>query len=217
VLAAVVFDLGAYVLSSFRLDVEGGFIAYRLFSPVFPLIAVAMALAVASLRDAGRGRLAVGGAALALALGLYGTLELAREHVEREIPPVELGYKTMGLLTQLKYRDDLARGAELLTRLSVEDRSAAFFGFGWGIEFQYEKDGSWSGFVKAVGALPDAADRNAALRGVEWSLRQGERQSRMDANALFRTDFSRAKHQRMVELQARMLTTGGRLRAQPWP
>lgn len=215
VLAAVVFDLAAYTLSSFRLDVEGGYIAYRLFSPIFPLIAVAFALVFAGLRDAGRSRLAVGGAALVLALGVYGTLALAREHVERDIPPVESGYKVMGLLTQLKYRADLVRGAELLARLPSEERSAAFFGFGWGIEFQYEKDASWSGFVQALAMPPNGADRSAALRGVEWSVRAAERQSRTEANALFRPEYSRAKHQRLVELRTRMVATGGRLGAQP--
>jgi hypothetical protein len=217
VLAAVVFDLGAYALSAFRLDVEGGYIAYRLFSPLFPLIAVALALSFAGLHDAGWRWPAVAGAALALALGVHGALGFARERVQREIPPVELGYKVMGLLTQLKYRDDLARGAELLVRLPSKERSDAFFGFGWGIEYQYEKDASWSGFVRAVAVPPNAADRSAALKGVEWSLRARERQSRTEANASFRPDYSRAMHQRVVELHTQLSATRGRLAAQPRP
>jgi hypothetical protein len=213
VVAAVVFDLGAYALSAFRLDVEGGYIAYRLFSPLFPLIAVAMALSFAGLLDAGRPWPAVGGAALALALGVYGAVGFARERVQREIPPVESGYKVMGLLTQLKYRDDLARGAELLERLPSKERNDAFFGFGWGIEYQYEKDANWSRFVRAIAMPPNAADRSAALRGAEWSVRARERQIRAEANASFRPDYARAMHQRLVELQTRLAATRGRLAA----
>ncbi len=202
ILTFVLLHLVAYLASAFRLDVEDDFIAYRFFTPLFPAAAGALAVGLSRLHTTRR---LIGGVGIALALGLgaYGTATLLREHPGAVPPPVESGYKVMGLLTHLKYRDDLDRAVALLTRVR-NDRDAAFFGFGWGLEYQYEKDADWSELVSGLARCTEPADYAAALSGVRWAVWQREGQSRQYANAGFRSEHHLALHTRVAGLAARL-------------
>jgi 4-amino-4-deoxy-L-arabinose transferase-like glycosyltransferase len=208
--AYVALHLLAYVVSSFRLDVESGFIAYRFFAPLFPVAAALLAMTVAHLLEpptqlaAGRDARAVGIGVLvlALALGGYGFASLVREHVADETPPFDSGYKLMGVLTQLKYRDHIERAFDLLGRLPDHPRALALFGVGWGLEFQYEKDGNWPALATAATVTTLPSDGAAVLEGLRWGVVQTEKKSRAYANAGFRPDYHANLHRRVSELAA---------------
>jgi hypothetical protein len=206
IVAYIVIHLLVYVTSSLRIDVENGFIAYRFFAPLFPAAAGLLALALAHLLARGRRVLAVASLAVALAAGIYGTAGLLSEHRADDLLPLETGYKVMGLLTQLKYRHDIPRAIELLSRLDGEVRNPVFFGLGWGLEYQFEKDRDWPSLVVALAACQRPDDRSAALQGIRWSVRQREIQSRAYANAGFRTDDARVVHERLAKLALRLRT-----------
>jgi hypothetical protein len=201
---AIVVHLLTYLATSFRLDVENGFIAYRFFAPLHPLLVGAFALVSARLAAAGRRRIAFTGAILALALGGYGVAAMLTERPARELPPLDFGYKVMGLLTQLKYRREVPQAIELLSHLEGQERQRAFFGLGWGLEFQYEKDGDWPSVALAIGGCPRSDDRSATVDGLRWSARQREVQSRTYADTGFRVDESRAVHGRIVALESHL-------------
>lgn len=211
----VALHLTFYAASTFRLDVESGFIAYRFFSPLFAPAAAAMAMAVTQ-PFAGTARrplraVAAAPAVVALVLGGYGTLTLLREQPGRAETPVESGYRVLGLLSHIKYRDRVARAAEVVQQFTGKERELALFGYGWGLQFEHLKFGDWPTFVAGLSLLETPSDRELALRGARWSALQGLRSSREHGNAGFRTDYSRRIYVRQSELAARLkqLPQGG--------
>lgn len=205
VLLAIGVHLAVYLASSFRCDVENGFIAYRFFAPLFPLVAAGVG--VASARARGRlGRAAAIAIVVAfLALGGLGTAELLRERPGRPLPVLAQADSLMGQATLLKHRDDPARGLALVAALREPRRGRVYFGFGWGLEFRYEKDGDWRRLTDALAAA-DPEQRRAVLAGIRWAVRTREAQVRRFANAGFLATHSRALHARLVDLAVRLRT-----------
>jgi hypothetical protein len=131
---------------------------------------------------------------------------LLREHRGLDEPPLDSGYRVMGLLTQLKYRYEVQRAIDLLEHFDGEARENVLFGLGWGLEYQYEKDGDWPALTAGIARCVRADDRAAALRGARWAVLKREEQSRTYANAGFRPEYYRALHARISQLAARMVT-----------
>ncbi|MEO6027496.1 MAG: hypothetical protein ABIR79_11575 [Candidatus Binatia bacterium] len=203
IVLTIAVHLGAYLASSFRCDVENGFIAHRFFSPLFPLVAAGAAIVLTRPSRGWPQRAAGVGMVFVLGLGALGTAELLRERPSRPIPLPTQSDALMGQAMLLKHRHDPARGLVLIAALDEPQRTRVYFGFGWGLEFRYEKDGDWERLARVLdGAQPD--ERRAVLSGIRWAVRTREGQVRDYANAEFFGEYSRALHSRIVELAARL-------------
>jgi hypothetical protein len=194
----------AYLASAFRMDIENGFIGYRFLAPLFSVGGGALALALTRLFADGHRRAAVTAGMATLVLGVYGSAALLRERAATEVPPVDSGYSTLGLLAQRKYRDDPAEAARLLAELDAEKRARGFFGLGLGLRFDYELDGEWEKLVNALASCPDPADRGAVFHGIRWSAWQRIKSSRQLGNSGFRREHHQQVHHRMSTLLARL-------------
>jgi hypothetical protein len=200
IVLVVSFQLLAYAVSSFRIDMENGFIGYRLFAPIFPVVAGALAMWVARLGSHGRGVTAAGLALVVLGLGAYGSADLLRARPAKEISPIESGYNMMGLLTQRKYRDDPDAAVRLLSALTTKRRVQTFFGLGQGLRYQYELDGEWDRIVAGLERSPQPIDRGAMVAGIRWATWARLQSSRDWANAGFRPRYHGLIHRRMTQL-----------------
>lgn len=203
VVLAIAGHLAAYLVSSFRCDVENGFIAYRFFSPLFPLVAAGTAVVLTRPTSQSGRAVTLAGAVLLLGLGGFGTAELLRERPGRPFPAPRTADALMGQATLLKHRADPSRGLALIAALDETQREDVYFGFGWGLEYRYEKDGDWSAFVRALDAAR-SDERHVVLSGARWAVHTREQQVRGYANAGFLSAFSRELHARIVDLAARL-------------
>jgi hypothetical protein len=202
--ASVILHMLAYLASAFRMDIENGFIGYRFLAPLFSVVAVSLKQALTRLFADGHRRAAVTAGMATLVLGVYGSAALLRERAATEVPPVDSGYSTLGLLAQRKYRDDPAEAARLLAELDAEKRARGFFGLGLGLRFDYELDGEWEKLVNALASCPDPADRGAVFHGIRWSAWQRIKSSRQLGNSGFRREHHQQVHHRMSTLLARL-------------
>jgi len=220
---AVAFHLLVYAVSSFRPDVETGFIAYRFFAPLYPLATAAVSLAVTRVWSGKLRPVALVAVVALLSLGGYGVVTLLRETPARPPVPTSHGYRLLGLLSAIKHRDRVAHSAALLERLEGEPRALAFFGYGWALQFEYEKYGDWSEFVRGLALCRTPEDRQAAMDGAQWALGARLSSMRREANAGYRAEWNRAALVKMSEFAARVraLPAGergpraARLRADP--
>jgi len=171
ILFAVAFHVAAYVVSSFPINPEHGFHAYRFFSPLFFLATAALAIAIAHAWSRGRKFAAAGSLVLALVLGGYGTAALLLEPTSHDRAELDNGYVTLGLLNEIKYRERPQYAINLLSRLPDRPRDLAFSGFGWGLEHEYETYADWPRFVAALPRTEAQSDLKAALRGARWAVR----------------------------------------------
>lgn len=201
---AVAFHLTAYTVSSFRPDVEAGYIAYRFFYPLYPLAVAALAMTLARPRRAAFRFASAAAFALMAVLALGGTFDMFRSGEPTHQERVQSGYHVMGLLMQIKHHDRLPHAVAMLDRLEGQRREFAFFGYGWGLQFEYEKYGGWPYFVQGLALCPRAEDREAALQGASWAVRARMSSSLAQANAGFRTEFNRRLFVSLSEFSLRL-------------